>query len=166
MDFELQPGRKLVRIQDDGRTSVQKLFAHFREMIEMANETRNHWNPRAVATLDKAITVLRQYADGVAGTPDVKAQFAALGMLGGTECLMTDVETYAVYCVTEVAHAAAHLGHYVMAHSRKGRANEEYAIVHKSYVKMGLQLAMRYYRKVKAVEDRKIKAAQPLAKAA
>lgn len=160
MEFELQPGRKLVRIQDDGRTSVEKLFANFREMIAKAEETREHWNPRAVATLEKAIAVLKQYASGQAGTPDVKAQFAALGMLGGTECLMTDVETYAVYCVTEVCHAAAHMGHYVMAHSRKGRANQEYALIHKSYVKMGLQLAMRYYRKVKAVE------LQPLAEAA
>lgn len=148
MDYQLRKGERLVKLQDDGRTSATKLFANFREMIAKAEETRSHWNPRAVATLDKAITVLRQYADGVAGTPDVKAQFAALGMLGGTECLMTDVETYAVYCVTEVCHAAAHMGHYVMAHSRKGLANQEYARVHKSYVKMGLQLAMRYYRMV------------------
>jgi hypothetical protein len=155
MDFELEPGKKLVRIQDDGQTSVRQLFDNFREMIEKADETRDFWNPRARPTLEKAITVLRQYAAGLAGTPDVKAQFAALGMLGGTEVLMTESETIAVYCVTEVAHAAAHLGHYVMAKSRKGNANQAYANIHKSYVKMGLQLAMRLYRQLPILEHTK-----------
>lgn len=148
MDFELKPGRKLVRIQDDSDTSVEKLFENFREMVDIAAATRPYWNNRAAPVLEKAILVLRQYVNGQAGTPDVKAQFAALGMLGGTEVLMTENETIAVYCVTEVAHAAAHLGHYVMAKSRKGKANQAYADIHKSYVKMGLQLGMRLYRQL------------------
>jgi hypothetical protein len=72
---------------------------------------------------------------------------------------MNDTQTYAALAVVEVAHAAAHMGHFVMHKSRLGVANQEYATIHKSYVKMGLQLAARYYRKAMGLESVKTEAA-------
>ena len=133
--------------------TIPDLYQRFSECIDLAASLSWAWPQRGYAACEKAIQTLRAFLQGKAGTPDVKAHFANLSLLGGTEVLMTEQESYAVYCLVEVCHAAAHLGHLVVADSRKGESNGVFAAYQKAYVVYGMDTAQRFHDQVELMED-------------
>lgn len=128
-------------------SELSELYRQFSEVVEMAASMERTWAGRAKPYCVKAIEVFRLFAAGKANTSDVKAQFALLTTLGGSEVMMNDRETNSVYCLAEIAHAAAHLGHLVVAMSRNGKANRHYEALQRSYVMFGLTGAEKYAQK-------------------
>lgn len=133
------------------KITVEELYEQFAQAIELANSLSGEWHPRAKPYCEKAVATLRKFMAGEAGTPDVKYHFATLSTLGGMEVLMNDKQSFAVYSLTEVAHAAAHLGHLSVAASRMGESNRMYETLQKYYVVMGMLLVKHYHDQVVGV---------------
>ena len=127
---------------------LENLYAMFDAGIEVAAATEWAWAERAKPYCQKALEVFRRFRKGQADTGDVKEQFKLLTLLGGGEVLMNERETQAVYCLAEIAHAAAHLGHLVVARSRRGWVDQEYADLQVAYVQFGLERSRKYAEKV------------------
>lgn len=145
-------GKTIFRLESPDKETLDSLYVLFEQAIEIASTTSWAWAERARPALNKCLSVLRAFLKGEAVTDDVKAQFKTLSKLG-EEVLMNDTQTRAVLCVTEAAHAAAHLGHLVTAGCKMGDANQDYATLQKAYVMFGIMGVKRFA--VMIAEERK-----------
>jgi len=123
--------------------TLDDLYKHFGATIVKAESLEWAWPKRGRPACAKCIEVLRQFAQGAATTDDVKLQFKTMTKLSD-EVLLNDMETNAVFCLAETAHAAAHLGHLVVSMSKAGKANREYDSLQKAYVMFGLEGVERF----------------------
>jgi len=139
-------------VKDYDRLSLDDLYDLYRNAIGLARSTNWAWSVRAANRMFECIDAFEKFLDGEVNTDFVKSKFKLLTVEMGNEVVMTDAETYAVYCLAGVAHAAAHLGHLAVALSRSGEANQEYASVQKGYVMLGLEEAKEFARKVELLQ--------------
>lgn len=144
--WSYEEGRRIRKLEKK-EISLSELYDRFEQAIALAGTTKHVWGERSSPYLYKALETLWKFAKGEATTPDVKYHFATLSTLG-LEVVMTEKEEWAVLCVTEVCHAAAHLGHLAVAMNRKGKPQDEYASLQRAYVMFGLNGARRYFDKV------------------
>lgn len=136
------------------KTTLDELYRKFDEVIEIASKTSVNWPERAKASCRECINAFQQFRRGEINTDDVKARFKLLTVTVGNEVVCTDAETFAIYCLAGVAHAAAHLGHLATAMSRKGKANRQYVMVQKNYVMLGIYEAKMFAQKARRAFDK------------
>ena len=130
-------------VENQDRMTLRDLYARFEDAINLAASTEKAWARRARPASKKCIEVLFQFLDGEVTTDEVKAQFRIMTKLGD-EVELNDAATYAILCLAETAHAAAHLGHLATSIGKRGDANREYDSLQKGYVMLGLAGVRRF----------------------
>lgn len=143
--------KAILAIRNHDTVNLDALYGMFERTIQIAEGIQWAWAERAKPACLKCIKVMRQFAKGEVTTDDVKFEFKTLTKLAD-EVAMDDRQTFAIYCLAEVAHAAAHLGHLTTAMARQGKANRIYESLQRGYVVFGLEGVHRLAAKVRSLQ--------------
>lgn len=130
---------------------IDALYPEVEKAISVVEATKTAWHPRSVKRMEAFIQAIRDFVEGTKVTEDVKGIFYQTSVNFGLEITVRNgFEQAAIYCLTETAHAAAHMGHLNTAANRAntqteaGIVNFHFAKLQVAYVMFGVRGVQRY----------------------
>ena len=121
-------------------TPVGELYTKLAQYLDRFEQHSHLAHKRSCAMVESAIDNMRRYCRGELDTDlGAKKWFKGLSKLAEEVGDMDEIQSAYVFALTEVAHAASHLGHVNLALSRGARlpVDADYLRLQSAYVNLG-----------------------------